>query len=512
VTVSGNGQYASEEFKPTAAGKYRWIANYSGDANNNPTHNVCNAANEDVDVIGHPRIHVVKRGAVSSALAGSNVEFILDVTNPGDQPLTNVRFDDSRCNVTPPHLTDNHLDGTPGVLNNGDLWTYRCTGSTAKGDTNIHNEVEVCADPPAGSEVCDTDTTDVPLRNPAITIDKNGPASVTRGSTIHYTLDVKNTGDQRFEEAKVVVTDPQCTTTPALSSKNGDTVTPDFLNPGETWTYVCDKSTDANTVSPVHNVANVEGTDEAGDKVTDSDTFDTTLTSSPGCVTNCVTQPHPAIHIEKTGPATATAGDTIPYLLDVSNPGDQPFSEPNLALSDALCGATPTLSSKNGDQSPEKLNPGETWTYTCSVPTAAGQTNVHNVGNVCGLPDSGATVCDDDFADTVLAQQAVEPLLPGVARLRGPTGCIAARTHVLSVTGSRIARVSFFLDGRYIGTRTKANRGSTYTLTIRGAKLRRGSHRVTARVTYQAGTNPTTKTLNLTFARCARAVTPKFTG
>jgi hypothetical protein len=96
--------------------------------------------------------------------------------------------------------------------------------------------------------------------------------------------------------------------------------------------------------------------------------------------------------------------------------------------------------------------------------------------------------------------------------LRGPTGCVSSRTHVLTVRGQRIARVSFYLDGRYIGTRTRPNKGTTYTVTIRGRKLRRGSHLVTARITYLAGSNPQTRTLQLAFARCARAVTPKFTG
>ena len=54
--------------------------------------------------------------------------------------------------------------------------------------------------------------------------------------------------------------------------------------------------------------------------------------------------------------------------------------------------------------------------------------------------------------------------------------------------------------------------GTAYTVTVRGSKLRRGSHLVTARITYQAETNPRTRTLQLAFARCARAVTPKFTG
>jgi hypothetical protein len=519
VSVHGNGPYASDEFVPKTAGTYRWIANYGGDVNNSATTNACNAANENVAVIGHPRIQVDKRGAVSSALAGSNVEFILDVTNPGDQPLHNVTFTDSRCNVSAPALDTKHGDASTSTLDPGDLWTYRCTGSTAVGDTNIHNEVETCALPPTGSAVCDTDTADVPLRNPDISIVKAPKTqTVTAGNPINWTLDVKNTGDQRFADAKVDLTDAMCDATPTLKSKNGD-ASPDFLNPGETWTYTCSHSTKSTDTGTVHNVASVTGTDEAGDQVSDSDTADATLSPpgctvncSPPCTANCTSTPHPAIAINKTGPATANAGDTIPYLLDVSNPGDQPFAEPNLSLSDALCGATPTLSSKNGDQTPTKLNPGETWTYTCSVPTVAGQTNVHNVGSVCGIPDQGSTVCAEDFADTVLANQGVLPLLPGVSRLRGPTGCISSRTHVLTVTGSRIARVSFYVDGRYIGTRTKANRGKAFTLTVRGAKLRRGSHRVTARVTYQSGTNPRTKTLTLAFARCARAVTPKFTG
>src|SRR3954471_6922911 len=69
VPVNGNGVYPSDEFKPTAAGTYRWIANYSGDANNNATSNACNAANENVNVSPEPKIQVDKSGP-GSALAG----------------------------------------------------------------------------------------------------------------------------------------------------------------------------------------------------------------------------------------------------------------------------------------------------------------------------------------------------------------------------------------------------------------------------------------------------------
>jgi uncharacterized repeat protein (TIGR01451 family) len=50
MQVNGNGNYPSAAFSPIAAGTYRWIANYSGDANNSPFISACNAANENVVV------------------------------------------------------------------------------------------------------------------------------------------------------------------------------------------------------------------------------------------------------------------------------------------------------------------------------------------------------------------------------------------------------------------------------------------------------------------------------
>jgi hypothetical protein len=44
--VTANGNYVSPNFTPLAVGTYRWIANYSGDANNTATSNGCNGANE----------------------------------------------------------------------------------------------------------------------------------------------------------------------------------------------------------------------------------------------------------------------------------------------------------------------------------------------------------------------------------------------------------------------------------------------------------------------------------
>ena len=238
TVVNGNGTYQSTGFKPSTPGTYRWIANYSGDANNNPTTNACNGTDENVDVTANAAIHIVKTGP-ASALAGNDVNFTLTVTNPGDQPLHNVDVTDARCDASGPTL-DSRTGNGDSNLDPGEVWIYKCSAHTTAGATNLHNVSNVCGLPPAGATVCDTSPKDVPLRNPDISIDKRGPATITAGGTISYTLDVTNTGDQRFAEAKVVVTDPKCDATPVLADKNGDTSAA-FLNPGETWRYTCSR-------------------------------------------------------------------------------------------------------------------------------------------------------------------------------------------------------------------------------------------------------------------------------
>jgi hypothetical protein len=50
VPVSGNGDYPSVAFTPTATGTYRWIASYTGDTNDNPLSGACNDPGQSVVV------------------------------------------------------------------------------------------------------------------------------------------------------------------------------------------------------------------------------------------------------------------------------------------------------------------------------------------------------------------------------------------------------------------------------------------------------------------------------
>ena len=72
----GNGDYGSGSFTPTAAGTYRWIASYSGDADNAPASGACNDAGENVIV--------TKANPTVATNASANVE----VGNPINDTAT----------------------------------------------------------------------------------------------------------------------------------------------------------------------------------------------------------------------------------------------------------------------------------------------------------------------------------------------------------------------------------------------------------------------------------------
>ncbi|MGH9278986.1 MAG: beta strand repeat-containing protein, partial [Acidimicrobiales bacterium] len=85
-TVTGNGQYTSDPFTPTLAGTYRWTAVYSGDANNVPLTNPCNAANESVVVsaVGPANPTLTTQASAGVALGGqvTDTATLAGGTNP----------------------------------------------------------------------------------------------------------------------------------------------------------------------------------------------------------------------------------------------------------------------------------------------------------------------------------------------------------------------------------------------------------------------------------------------
>jgi hypothetical protein len=116
---------------------------------------------------------------------------------------------------------------------------------------------------------------------------------------------------------------------------------------------------------------------------------------------------------------------------------------------------------------------------------------------------------------TTSPQVVVSParVRPGTALLRGPSGCARSDVVAASVTGKRIATVTFYVDNKKVKTLHKANRGSRWVLSMRIHRLAFGTHRVRARVVFAKSSRTGAKTLPLSFSRCRSATArPQFTG
>jgi hypothetical protein len=171
---------------------------------------------------------------------------------------------------------------------------------------------------------------------------------------------------------------------------------------------------------------------------------------------------------------------------------------------------------KNGDKTPDTLDPGDTWTYTCSVQTSVSDTAVHNVASVTGCDQLNGCVSAQGTADTTLTPPAQivlpERITPGAAQLVGPTGCVS-RAFNARVRGSKIATVTFVLDGKVIKRVRNPKDPSLVQLRVNPAKMKLGVHRLVVNVTFQSGSGTKPKTLRLSFQRCGKKLLkPRFTG
>ncbi len=375
--------------------------------------------------VAHPQIKVVKSVDRTTITAGQSVTYTYTVSNPGDVPLHPVNMNDDKCNPVVGPVSGDNGDS---ILQVGETWTYTCTTALSVDTTNTVTSTGTPSDDngdplPGMTPVTDTDTVDVDVVAPGIAVTKTASAEhVYPGSTVHYTYTVNNTGDVPLsvnKNANTGVVDDKCSPTAYL---DGDGNTNGLLDLTETWRFICSTALNVDTTNVV--TATGSPSDNSGnpfpgvDDVQDTDTADVDVIN-------------PKIQIVKTAStASASVSDTVTYTYTVTNPGDDPLS--NVSVADNLCSPVTGPRSNDDANGNGKLDPGETWIYTCDYQIKLSDPDtVVNKATATGDDSLGNSVDDDDTASvTVLrgsigdfvwwdidedgVQDAGEPGIPGV--------------------------------------------------------------------------------------------------
>jgi hypothetical protein len=156
-----------------------------------------------------------------------------------------------------------------------------------------------------------------------------------------------------------------------------------------------------------------------------------------------------------------------------------------------------------------------TYTNTYTPPTTPPTTTPPTTTPPTTTPPATTSPPAPQAAQSSQPEVVVSPARarPGTALLRGPSGCARSDVVAASVTGKRIATVTFYIDNKKVKTLHKANRGSRWVLSMRIRRLAFGTHRVRARVVFAKSSRTPAKTLPLSFSHCRSATArPQFTG
>ncbi|MEW5991912.1 MAG: hypothetical protein AB1736_11285 [Chloroflexota bacterium] len=352
---AGNGTYGPVSFTPAVAGVYRWIASYSGDANNNPVSGACNDAGE-TDTVNKVNPSIVTF-ANQTVTIGADISDSATLSN-GVNPTGSITFtaygpNDATCTGTPAFSTSVAVSGNgtygPVSFTPSAVGTYRWIASYG-GDGNNNPVAGVCND--AG----ETDT--VVKASPAIVT--SADESVVIGADISDSATLSNgvnpTGSITF--TAYGPGDDNCDGTPAFStsvavSGNG-TYGPVSFTPGATGTYhwIASYSGDANN----NPVAGACGDAGENDTATPKNPLLTTTASASVVVGGSITDtahlsggfnPTGTITFNLYGPDDATCSVSIFSDTDVVSGNGDYVSDPPFVTSAA--GTYRWIASYSGD-------------------------------------------------------------------------------------------------------------------------------------------------------------------
>ncbi|MCY2989815.1 MAG: hypothetical protein NTY19_18375 [Planctomycetota bacterium] len=304
-----------------------------------------NASTATTTVNTRADVSVTKTGS-PTALAGGNFSYTVLVTNVGPSDAQNVVWSDtlpadtsfvsqSQSPATPTFAltnTVNTINDTIDTLPLGASVSFTVTVHVA---SNVANGTVLSNTATVSSSTSDTNlanntssATTTVSANADLAIQKTGPATVSPGGLMTYTLTVTNNGYS--DAAGVSISDPLPTGTTFVSAPDctlvGSTVTcaPGLLAKDASITY---------TVTVTVDVGVPAGTSLVNTATVTATTPDRDPSNNTSTKTTTVTLPVDLV-VVKSAPGTVLAGDHLIYTLTVRNDG--PFDAMNVTVSDLL--------------------------------------------------------------------------------------------------------------------------------------------------------------------------------
>ena len=336
-----------------------------------------------------PSFTVEKSVDQSAIAAPSTLNYIIEITNTGNQTLSAVTASDTLPDGSVASLSGPATDvGQVGVLDPGEVWqfttSYSATQAVIDAGNKLVNSVSVVTAETGVTPRTATAETEV-KSDPGFTVAKVvDEETISAPATLAYNITIVNTGNVSLTGVTPTDTLPDGTTG-ILTGPIADTGAAGVLDVAETWVY--------NISYPVSQAVIDSGVAQINRVTVGSNE---TAAVGDDAITNIVREP--SFTVAKTVDLdSVSAPGQLRYNMVIENTGNVTLS--NVVVADQLSnGASPTLIGPTTDTGVAgAIDVGESWLYTAAylvnqndIDTGIDLTNTFTV-NTDGLEPQTAT-------------------------------------------------------------------------------------------------------------------------